>query len=159
MHSASLRRHPLRIAGAAAACVIAGIAACSSRIADGVTALTHAATAKMPVKAAQPYFEFQVEKPVEHELALGAPVYPAELKAAKIEGEVLAQFVVDQSGTAEVATFKVLRSPHQNPRASAVTTAASERSRTAAIRSAGSRSSSRSKPSSIVSGCGGHPGM
>ena len=110
MHSASLRRHPLRIAGAAAACVIAGIAACSSRIADGVTALKHAATAKMPVKAAQPYFEFQVEKPVEHELALGAPVYPAELKAAKIEGEVLAQFVVDQSGTAEVATFKVLRS-------------------------------------------------
>jgi len=109
MHSASLRRHPLRIAGAAAACVIAGIAACSSHIADGVTAPKPAATAKMPVKAAQPYFEFQVEKPVQLELALGAPVYPAELKAAKIEGEVLAQFVVDQSGTADVSTFKVLR--------------------------------------------------
>jgi len=62
---------------------------------------------------ARPYFEFQVEKPVR--LASGSPnpAYPAELKAAKVSGVVLAQFVVDTLGRAEVSTFKVLKSDHQ----------------------------------------------
>jgi protein TonB len=36
-------------------------------------------------------------------------VYPAELKAAGIEGEVVAQFVVNADGTVDPGTFKVLR--------------------------------------------------
>jgi protein TonB len=35
------------------------------------------------------------------------------LKAGGIEGEVLAQFVVDTTGRAEAGTFKVLKSSHE----------------------------------------------
>ena len=35
------------------------------------------------------------------------------LRSANVEGEVLAQFVVDTTGTAEMSTFKVLKSTHE----------------------------------------------
>jgi protein TonB len=38
-----------------------------------------------------------------------APRYPAELRAAGIQGEVVAQFVVNREGAAEVESFKVLK--------------------------------------------------
>jgi protein TonB len=57
-----------------------------------------------------PYFEFQVQSQVKMAADSPQPRYPEMLKAANIEGEVLAQFVVDTLGRAEIATFKVLRS-------------------------------------------------
>jgi protein TonB len=59
------------------------------------------------------YFEFQVEKPVTP--APGSPsppAYPALARQAGIEGEVLAQFVVDTTGRAEPSSLKVLKSSH-----------------------------------------------
>jgi protein TonB len=41
------------------------------------------------------------------------PRYPDILKQAGVEGEVLAQFVVDTSGRAEINTFKVLKTTHE----------------------------------------------
>jgi protein TonB len=41
------------------------------------------------------------------------PRYPDALRSAKVEGEVLAQFVVDQTGTPDVTTLKVLKSTHE----------------------------------------------
>jgi periplasmic protein TonB len=63
--------------------------------------------------ADQPYFEFQVEKPVVPAPGNPAPRYPEMLKSSNIEGEVLAQFVVDTQGKAEMNTFKVLKSTHE----------------------------------------------
>jgi TonB family protein len=60
--------------------------------------------------AEEPYFEYQVERPVATLVGSPMPVYPAELKAAKVEGEVLAQFVVGTDGAAQPATFRVLKS-------------------------------------------------
>jgi len=60
----------------------------------------------------QPYFEFQVEKQVAATPGNSAPRYPDMLRSANVEGEVLAQFVVDTSGRAEMNTFKVLKSSH-----------------------------------------------
>ncbi|HKO16053.1 MAG TPA: energy transducer TonB [Gemmatimonadaceae bacterium] len=60
----------------------------------------------------QPYFEFQVEKQVAAMPGQAAPRYPDMLRSANVEGEVLAQFVVDTSGRAEMNTFKVLKSSH-----------------------------------------------
>jgi periplasmic protein TonB len=64
------------------------------------------------VQQDQPYFEFQVEKPVVQAPGSSAPRYPDILRQAGVEGEVLAQFVVDTTGKAEVGTFKVLKSSH-----------------------------------------------
>ena len=56
------------------------------------------------------YFEFQVMKPVRARPDQPAPRYPESMRNSGIQGEVLAQFVVDTLGQAEMSTFKVLRS-------------------------------------------------
>lgn len=58
----------------------------------------------------QPYFDFQVEKPVVMAPGATGPAYPDMLRSAGIEGSVLAQFVVDTTGRADMSTFKVLKS-------------------------------------------------
>lgn len=62
------------------------------------------------------YFEFQVEQPVQ---ALGgtSPRYPESLRSSGEEGEVLAEFVVNENGRVELSTFKILKS--SNPQFSA----------------------------------------
>lgn len=57
----------------------------------------------------EPYFEFQVEKPVAQISGTGSPWYPDALRSARVEGEVQAQFVVNQDGNVEVNTFKVFK--------------------------------------------------
>lgn len=59
--------------------------------------------------AVEPYFEFQVEKPAAQISGTGSPWYPDALRSARVEGEVQAQFVVNQDGNVEVNTFKVLK--------------------------------------------------
>ncbi|HEY4733081.1 MAG: energy transducer TonB [Gemmatimonadaceae bacterium] len=56
-----------------------------------------------------PYMEFQVEKPVE-KIGGDAPEYPSMLKDQGVEGQVMAQFVVNESGRAEMGTLKILNS-------------------------------------------------
>jgi len=65
-----------------------------------------------PVVQDQPYFDFQVEKPAASAPGSPGPRYPDILRSGGVEGEVLAQFVVDTTGRVEVATFRVLRSTH-----------------------------------------------
>ena len=62
--------------------------------------------------ASHPYFEFQVEKQVRTVAGSPMPQYPDSLRAAKVEGEVLAQFVVDEAGRYVPGTFKALKSSH-----------------------------------------------
>jgi protein TonB len=64
------------------------------------------------VQSDQPYFEFQVEKPVVPAPGSVAPRYPDMLRQAGVEGEVLAQFVVDTTGKAEAGSLKILKSSH-----------------------------------------------
>jgi protein TonB len=56
-----------------------------------------------------PYMEFQVEKPVE-KIGGDAPEYPSMLREQGVEGQVLAQFVVNESGRYESGTLKILNS-------------------------------------------------
>ena len=65
-----------------------------------------------PANADQAYFEFQVEKQVAPHPGNPGPRYPDMLRSANVEGEVLAQFVVDTTGRADMGTFKVLKSSH-----------------------------------------------
>jgi protein TonB len=65
-----------------------------------------------PVNTEQAYFEFQVEKQVAPASGNPTPRYPDMLRSANVEGEVLAQFVVDTTGRADMSTFKILKSSH-----------------------------------------------
>ena len=107
-------RRRTRIAVALVAMTVAGIAACSSRIAD-VASPTASVAPKSPtmVPAGQPYFEFQVEKAAIQVPGTGNIRYPDALRLADVQGEVLAQFVVDENGVAEPESYKVLKSDHQ----------------------------------------------
>jgi protein TonB len=58
----------------------------------------------------QPYFDFQVEKPVMAVPGSQGPQYPDMLRSAGIEGQVMAQFVVDTLGKADMSTFRALKS-------------------------------------------------
>lgn len=115
------RRRTVRIVAATTACAVALAVACSSPIADQ-TATPNAEDATSPNSSLpakpqvtspdQPYFEFQVEKQVTTAPGSAQPKYPEMLKSANVEGDVLAQFVVDTTGRAIVSTFKVLKSTH-----------------------------------------------
>lgn len=65
------------------------------------------------VNAEQPMFEFQIEKPATVAPGNRGPRFPDELREAGVEGQVLAQFVVDTEGHPIVSTFKVLKSDHE----------------------------------------------
>jgi protein TonB len=56
-----------------------------------------------------PYMEFQVEKAVE-KIGGANPEYPSSLRDMGVEGQVLAQFVVNESGRYEPGTLKILDS-------------------------------------------------
>jgi periplasmic protein TonB len=61
--------------------------------------------------ASQTYLDFQVERPAKPK-SPPAPTYPNHLRAQRVEGTVLVQFVVDQRGRPEMASFKVIKSSH-----------------------------------------------
>lgn len=56
------------------------------------------------------YVEYEVTQPVSQFPETGNPVYPASLRAAKVEGEVLAAFVVSAAGKVEMNTVKIGKS-------------------------------------------------
>ena len=58
----------------------------------------------------QTYYEFQVEKQASAASGNPTPRYPEVLKSSGVEGEVLAQFTVLESGRADMDTFKIIRS-------------------------------------------------
>jgi len=59
--------------------------------------------------SSQTYFGFQVEQ--QARLRFGqSPVYPAQLRDAHVNGEVLVQYVIDEKGEPEMQSFKVLKS-------------------------------------------------
>ncbi|HEU4786743.1 MAG TPA: TonB family protein [Gemmatimonadaceae bacterium] len=65
------------------------------------------------VEPNQTLLEFQVERPATPLPGNPAPRYPDLLRSANVEGTVLAQFVVDTLGHADMSTFKALKSTHE----------------------------------------------
>jgi len=83
-----------------------------------------------------PYMEFQVEKVVE-KIGGEAPEYPSMLRESGVEGQVLAQFVVNESGRYEGGTLKILSS--SNPAFSAAVKDALPRMRFSAAQIGGKK--------------------
>jgi bla regulator protein blaR1 len=74
---------------------------------------TAASAARAPGRDSSHFFAFKVQR--QAQLAPGSvlPRYPDLLRAANVEGNVVAQFVVDTNGRADPGTFKVVRSTHE----------------------------------------------
>jgi TonB family protein len=101
------------LAAAMAAAVLIAVSCEAPRpepLAPGSSGKTSAAAPQVGV---EPYFEFQVEKPVTTAAGSVTPRYPQILREAGVEGEVLVSFVVDATGQADGSTFKVIRSTHE----------------------------------------------
>ncbi len=58
------------------------------------------------------YFDYQVERPASP-LGNTSPRYPTELRKANVEGEVMAQFIVNEGGLVDSATFLVVRATNE----------------------------------------------
>ena len=65
------------------------------------------------IGAGEAYLESQVEKPVTRAENSASPKFPNILREAGVEGEVLVSFVVDETGVADPASFKVIRATHE----------------------------------------------
>lgn len=59
------------------------------------------------------YFDFQVEKPALARQGNPSPRYPSMLESSRVAGEVVAQFVVDTTGKADMATLRILQSSNE----------------------------------------------
>jgi TonB family protein len=69
-------------------------------------------TPPRPTPAVQPYYDFQVERTATRKDSI-APEYPAVLKASGTEGRVVAQFVVDTAGVADLESLRIVSSTHE----------------------------------------------
>jgi TonB family protein len=70
-------------------------------------------TAPRPAASSQNvYFEFQVERRAVLVDPSSRPQYPDSLRGSNLEGEVLAQFVVDTAGNPVLSTFRILKAAH-----------------------------------------------
>ncbi len=69
--------------------------------------------AALPVNDTTAFFEYQVEQPVTLAEGNPAPRYPESLEKARVEGTVIAQFVVSTAGKPELDTFEVLKSSNE----------------------------------------------
>jgi periplasmic protein TonB len=65
-----------------------------------------------PLNSDQPLYDFQVEKPAASNPSNQPPNYPNQLRAANIEGQVIAKFVVDTNGRADMRTLEIMKSDH-----------------------------------------------
>jgi bla regulator protein BlaR1 len=107
-------RRTARVVVALAGMTVAVVAACTSDVADPVAKPSEQSTpVRIPTVAQEPYFEYQVEK-IARQLPSDRHLlrYPDVLRVAKVQGEVLTQFVVDANGRVEPGSFKALRSDH-----------------------------------------------
>jgi TonB family protein len=66
-----------------------------------------------PAAGIDTYLGEQVDRQASPRPGNSPPAYPDPLRKAKVEGVVLAQFVVDTLGRADMSTFKVLKSTHE----------------------------------------------
>jgi TonB family protein len=95
----------------AAAGIVAIAIACSMPAPDMVAPQVGTPTAEQ-VATNRPYMEFQVEQPASADPTNRPARYPAELRAAGIEGTVLVKFVVDTNGRADMQSFRVVKASH-----------------------------------------------
>ena len=105
----------LSLATGAGLAVLALGFACTVRSPDNLTGPRQSpqrAAAPVRVYDTTTFREFQVENEAQPLTYGPAPRYPDSLRVANVEGEVVAQFVVDTTGLVDMRTFKTLKETH-----------------------------------------------
>jgi TonB family protein len=69
--------------------------------------------ASRPTLPKDVYLDYQVERPASPMPSNTMPRYPDALRAANVQGEVVAQFIVNENGIADSATFMVVRATNE----------------------------------------------
>ncbi len=112
MNSIPKRFARARAVGLLAVGAAAIAAACAVRTPDQVTGpkQSPAVRAAMAANPNSVFYSFQVDRQVDMASGNRPPTYPGPLRAAQVQGEVIAQFVVDTDGRVDSTTFMVRRS-------------------------------------------------
>lgn len=111
MRNTTRRLTKMTLYGGSAIAAAALLFACALQ-SDTPTGPSPSASRSISPNGNQTFFEFQVTKQVSPMPGNSAPRYPDMLRSANVEGEVLAQFVMDTLGHADMSTFRVLKSTH-----------------------------------------------
>lgn len=106
-------KHPRRRALLFAAVGATAIAIACSMPAPDMVAPRAADPLAQRVTAKDVYFDFQVEQPASANPSNVPPRYPGQLRTAHIEGTVLVKFIVDTTGYADLRSFEVIKSDHE----------------------------------------------
>jgi protein TonB len=64
------------------------------------------------VNSSPVYLAAELDKPVERDAASAGPAYPEELRQKNVEGQVVAEWIVDTTGRADSTSFRVIESTH-----------------------------------------------
>jgi TonB family protein len=108
------RRRLARVTAVAGVLIAAGALALACSVQSDAPTVSKASKPTQPStansNATSGYFEFKLSKGAKPLPSNSTPRYPAELRRARVEGTVVAQFVVGADGVPEVSSFKVLRS-------------------------------------------------
>jgi TonB family protein len=111
MRDRSRRPRPMHLAVAVLTAIVATMAACSASVTDDpTTRRPRGEPVSVTAPSSRAYFEYQVETPARQLPKTGMLRYPADMRLANREGEVLAQFVVNREGVVELDTFKAIKS-------------------------------------------------
>ena len=87
------------------------VVACSVDSPESVRASSSADTPRL-MSDSSSISKFLAEHPARPLEGNPAPVYPEELEKARIEGEVIVQFVLDPTGSPDMQSIKVVKSSH-----------------------------------------------
>lgn len=58
------------------------------------------------------YLEAELDQPVERDPTSAGPTYPEQLRSKNVEGEVIAEWIVDTTGRADTTSFRIVESTH-----------------------------------------------
>jgi periplasmic protein TonB len=58
------------------------------------------------------YLAAELDQPVERDPSSAGPIYPEELRVKNVEGQVVAEWIVDSTGRADSASFRIIESTH-----------------------------------------------
>jgi TonB family protein len=114
MQAETIRPRRTTLAALGVSGVVAAAAACSAGLVEAPksapSAAPHASVAGVSDPRCPGCFEFTLDEAARPLPTTGWPTYPADMRIAKREGEVLARFVVGTDGTVDPSTLQVVRS-------------------------------------------------